>query len=205
MKKVFSTSMLLGVFIFSAMAQVTFNSLDMAYPQFSQEEKSWLENTQGLYFEKVAFTDTSIGGYFFRGSGGIYSRTDLKAQYTYYVGTQAVGFEDYFSRIGLNEYVNKYYEEKNRNTTNKLLFAGIGLISTALGFWGEFDALDTNMDGKYAFGSEGMAWAICGVGIISGTVFLTISLSPWVPPVPPSEKKIAQLSNEKNSELLRKR
>ena len=202
---------LISVAFFSAIvlivsAQETVNSLDLAYPAFANEEKLLLQNTIGLYFEKTMYTDTSVGGFFYKGNGGVSGSTNLESKYVFYEGTEIIPFDEYFSKIGLSEYNYRYNKSLEKYQSNKWIYGSLGVLSLVFCFWGEIDALkDPEIDGPYTFGSEGAGWTICAVGGIGGTLFLTKALSPWNPPVPPSDKKIAQLSNEKNVEIIKRK
>ena len=186
----------------SLFSQQTTNSLDMAYPPFSQDDKMWLQNKNGLYFEKTEYTDTRVGGYFYKGIGRVSGSTNLISKYTYYFGTEVVVFEDYFNRIGLGDYVKLYNSEREKNISTKWICGGIGLLSLVFCYWGEIDALNPAMDGKYTFGSPAVGWSLCALGAVGGTIGLTIALTPWNPPEKQSDKRVAQLSNDINTQML---
>ncbi len=181
------------------------NSLDLAYPPYTPEQKSKLMNGKGLYFVNYLYPSYQMSGQYSKGSGYVYGGTSLQSENTFFLGTQIIPWEEYYRMVGLQSYVDDYYKTKSkRNLHSGLGISGlvIGELAFLLGGW---DLLYTPYGSEpktYTFGTEQntqiATWGGLALAVASTVLYFS------APPKPQllSRQYLAQLSNTFNNKLL---
>jgi len=183
-------------------AQQTINSLDLALPPFTPQERAILITIDGLYFSKTTFAQNTVSGFMYKGSGGVSGSTTVGEDYSFYIGSRAVPWDTYFDRIGLRDYANQYNKVKRERS----LMFNLGLVGLTIGttFGGlGFMDLALGNSGEYMLGSSDAALmsGIFGtmVAVVGAAAMLTM---PGFPPGP-SDEYLITISNEENRKKLR--